>query len=288
MKKKSEADRTRCGGPIRKEVNSTVRKGLLNPKIHCVVLLITVLAELVGVRKVQIGPGVMLFLPMLYALVAAALLTLRPIRLFSREDSASASPLITLSIFFLIAKIAVVIGPNVKTIVQAGPALILQELGNLGTIFLALPIGIVLGLRRELIGATHSIAREPNLGLVSERYGLDGPEGIGVLGVYVMGTLFGAIFLGLFAGFLATATPLHPYALAMACGVGSGSMMAASSGTLVHLFPEMKDQIVAFAGASNLCSPGSGLYVSILVGLPLTEWLYKVLGGRKGGEENEA
>lgn len=265
-----------------------MRKELFNPKIHCVVLLVTVLAEFVGIGQVKIGPGVMLFLPMLYALIATALLTLRPIRLFSKEDSASASPLITVSIFFLIAKIAVVIGPNVKTIAQAGPALLLQELGNLGTIFLALPVGLMLGLKRELIGATHSIAREPNLGLVSEKYGLDGPEGIGVLGVYVMGTLFGAIFLGLFAGFLATTTPLHPYTLAMACGVGSGSMMAASSGTLIHLFPEMKDQIAAFAGASNLCSLGSGLYVSILIGLPLTEWLYKILGGRKGGSGNEA
>lgn len=265
-----------------------MRRVIFNPKIHCIVLLITVLAEFIGTRRLQIGPGVMLFLPMLYALVAAAVLTLKPIRMFSKEESASASPLITISIFFLIAKIAVVIGPNVKTIVQAGPALILQELGNLGTIFLALPVGLLLGLKRELIGATHSIAREPNLGLVSEKYGLDSPEGIGVLGVYVMGTLFGAIFLGLFAGFLATATPLHPYALAMACGVGSGSMMAASSGTLVHLFPEMKDQIITFAGASNLCSLGSGLYVSILIGLPLTEWLYKVLEGRKGGDKNEA
>jgi len=74
----------------------------------------------------------------------------------------------------------------------------------------------------------------------------------------------------------------------MASGVGSGSMMAASSGSLLALFPDMKDQIAAFAGASNLISTGSGLYVSIFVALPLTEWLYKklepVLGRNKSVE----
>lgn len=265
-----------------------MNKALLDPKIHLTVLIVTVLSEFIGTKRVTIGPGVMLFLPMLYALVITGMMTFKRFKFFTREQSVAASPLITLSILFLVARIAVIIGPNIMTIIAAGPALLLQELGNLGTIFLALPVALLLGLKRETIGATHSIAREPNVALISEKYTLDSPEGLGVLGVYVIGTLFGAIFIGLFAGFLASVTPLHPYALAMACGVGSGSMMAASSGSLIALFPEMKDQIAAFAGASNLISTGSGLYVSLFIALPMTEWLYRklepILGRKKKAE----
>jgi len=54
---------------------------------------------------------------------------------------------------------------------------------------------VYLGLRRETIGAAHSIAREPNVALIGDIYGLDTPEGQGVMGVYICGTVFGTIFL---------------------------------------------------------------------------------------------
>ena len=46
-----------------------MNKALLDPKIHITVLLVTVLSEFIGIKRVTVGPGVMLFLPMLYALV---------------------------------------------------------------------------------------------------------------------------------------------------------------------------------------------------------------------------
>ena len=72
--------------------------------------------------------------------------------------------------------------------------------------------------------------------------------------------------------------------MAMAGGFSSGSMMAASSGSLIHLLPEREKQIVAYAGAWNLLGLAGGLYVSIFIYLPLTEWLYKKMSpvlGRK-------
>ena len=57
-------------------------------------------------------------------------------------------------------------------VLSAGPAL-LQEIGNLGTIFLALPFALLLGLKREAIGATHSINRESNLALITDIFGPD-------------------------------------------------------------------------------------------------------------------
>lgn len=252
-------------------------KKLANPKLHLVVLAITLLAEWVGAKQFKVGPGIILLLPMLYAIIIGALLTNKNLKLFNLEDSKTASPIITIAIFFLIAKIGVTIGPNIMIILKSGPALVLQEFGNALKTFIALPVGLFLGLNRELIGATHSIDREPNVALIIERFGANSPEGFGVLGVYIMGTLFGTVFLGLFAAYMASVTPLHPYALAMACGVGSGSMMAAASGSLAHIFPDMEQQIIAYAGASNLLSLGLGIYLSIFIYLPLAEWLYKVL-----------
>ena len=57
---------------------------------------------------------------------------------------------------------------------------------------------------REAIGATHSIAREPNIALIADRYGLKTPEGIGVMGVYVMGTVFGAIYFSIVPSLVAS------------------------------------------------------------------------------------
>ena len=157
----------------------------------------------------------------------------------------------------------------------ASPALVLQEFGNLGTVLLGVPLAVYLGLKRETIGAAHSIAREPNVALIGEKFGLDSSEGRGVMGVYIAGTVFGTIFFGLMASVAASVTPLHPYALAMASGVGSASMMTAAVGSLAAMYPEMADQLAAFGAASNMLSGLDGLYMSVWLGLPMTEWLYK-------------
>lgn len=174
------------------------------------------------------------------------------------------------------AKYGTTIGPTIDTVIKSSPALILQEFGNLGTVFFGVPLGILLGLNREVIGGAHSISREPNVALIAEKYGLDSPEGEGVLGVYIVGTVFGTIFMGIIASILATSTPLHPLSLAMASGVGSASMMTASVGSLVELFPDMADKITAFGAASNLLSGLDGIYMSVFLALPLAEKLYKV------------
>ena len=152
-----------------------------------------------------------------------------------------------------------------------------------GTIFIGVPLAIWLGLERETIGATHSIAREANVALIGDKYGLDGAEGRGVMGVYIVGTVFGTIFFALMASFIDVLKIFHPYSLAMACGVGSASMATASAGVLASIYPAMKDQILALAAASNMLSGLDGLYMSIWMGLPLTEWLYKKLSPIKHG-----
>ena len=190
---------------------------------------------------------------------------------------AEAGRLISITLMLLMAKYGTTIGPTIDTVIKSSPALILQEFGNLGTVFLGVPLGILLGLDREVIGGAHSISREPNVALIAEKYGLDSPEGEGVLGVYIVGTVFGTIFMGIIASLLATSTPLHPLSLAMASGVGSASMMTASVGSLVELYPEMADKITAFGAASNLLSGLDGVYMSVFLAIPLAEKLYAKL-----------
>lgn len=244
-------------------------------KLHLITFAIVLLAEKIGKISFQVGIGTITLLPLLYALVFGIVLYFTP--LVNKQRSQNAEPVILLGLGILIAKIGVVIGPKLDQILAMGPALLMQEIGNLGTILLALPAALLLGMKREAVGMTHSIGREPNLGLIAEKYGFNSAEGRGVIAMYIFGTVFGAIFLGLFANLMAAYTPLSPQALAMASGVGSGSMMAASSGSLITAFPDMEEEIIALAGASNLISTATSLYVSLLIGLPLTEKLYALL-----------
>lgn len=251
---------------------------LKNWKIHVAAFIIVVICELIGAHKVQIGPGVLLFLPMLYAMVLGGLVSWPRLKIINLQEMNTASTVLSLTTFILVAKLGLIIGPSLVKVVQSGLALSLQELGHfLGTVILGLPLAIFLGLGREAIGATFSIDREPNIAIIAEKYGMDSPEGRGVMSVYICGTLFGAVWLGLLAGYLAALNLFHPYALAMGAGVGSGSMMAAASGAIIAIFPENKNEILMYAGASNLLTTIIGIYFCLFVSLPVTERLYKIL-----------
>ncbi len=248
--------------------------------LHLLVLVVSIVSQFIGVRAIPIGIGTILLLPLLYAFVVCLLLNPNVIpaasRLISTKKAAAAAPLIVVAIMPFIAKFGTTIGPAIEQIIAAGPALILQELGNLGTILIAFPVAIwLLGLKRESIGAVHSIAREPNIAIIADRYGLRSPEGAGVLGVYVTGTLFGTFVFAVLASILATSGVFSIDALAMACGVGSGSMMAACTGALAEAVPAQTDSITALAAASNLLTYATGMYVSLFVALPAVEWMYR-------------
>lgn len=109
-----------------------------------------------------------------------------------QREVKAASPLIVIAIMPLIARFGTIIGPSLEQIIAAGPALILQELGNLGAIALAFPLAVLLlGMGRVAIGARFSVARGPNIAIIAGKYGLKSPEAAGVMGVYLTGTLFG-------------------------------------------------------------------------------------------------
>ena len=244
-------------------------------KLHAIILALIVVAELIGTHTITIGIGRIVLLPMLFALLLGILTTPKFLNLSSQKEMVDASSLIGVTLMLLMARYGTLVGPTLPKILAASPALILQEFGNLGTVLLGVPVAVYLGLKRETIGAAHSIAREPNVALIGEKFGLDSSEGRGVMGVYIAGTVFGTIFFGIMASVAASTLPIHPYALAMAAGVGSASMMSAALGSLVAMYPNMADQLAAFGAASNMLSGLDGLYMSVWIGLPMTEWLYK-------------
>ena len=151
-----------------------------------------------------------------------------------------------------------------------------QEFGHFfGTMVFGLPIALLLGIKREAIGATFSVGREPSLAIIGERYGMDSPEGRGVLAEYLTGTVFGAVFIAVLAGLIASLNIFNPLALAMGAGVGSGSMMAAASGAIAaQQTPEVAKDVATFAAASNLITTTIGTYFTLFLSLPFTIWAY--------------
>ena len=64
----------------------------------------------------------------------------------------------------LIAKLAITSGQNIDLLVKTGIAIFLEELGDIGSIFIALPVALLLGFKRESIGMTSSICERATNG----------------------------------------------------------------------------------------------------------------------------
>ncbi len=257
----------------------------------CFFVLITLLSvagEKIGTHSFPVGPGKIVLIPMVFTMILSLIFTPdvlgRAVPAFKKicgeKEVKYAENSMMLVLLLLGVKMGTSAGPNLPKLIAAGPALILQEFGNLGTMLIGLPFALLLGMRREAVGATVSICREPTLGLISEIYGINSPEGLGVMGTYMVGNLFGAIFFSVLGSF-SVLTGLDPRALAMACGMGSGSMMTAASQSLLASVPAMKDEISAFAATSNIMTNVTGLYMDYLVALPCANFLYNLLAGRR-------
>ena len=105
-----------------------------------------------------------------------------------------ASAVLQSALLLFIAKLGLLVGASLPKIFASGYALLLQELGHFfGTMVFGLPVALLLGIRREAVGATFSVGREPSLAIIGERYGMDSPEGRGVLAEYITGTVLGVM-----------------------------------------------------------------------------------------------
>ncbi len=253
-------------------------------KLYFFALIIMAIAEAIGSASFSVGPGKVVLLPMIWALVMGAALGLvkdrvpSPLRIETCMQF-SAAAILQPALLLFVAKLGLLVGGSIPKIIASGWALMFQEFGHfVGTIMFGLPLALLLGIKREAIGATFSVGREPSLAIIGEKYGMDSPEGRGVLAEYLTGTVFGAVFISILAGLVTSLNIFHPIALAMGAGVGSGSMMAAAAGAIAaQQTPEVAKEVMAFAAASNLITTTIGTYFTLFISLPLAVWGYRVM-----------
>lgn len=253
-------------------------------QIFILALIISTFSEWLGPLPIDLGVGKVVLLPMIWALLIGLALGLSRKRVpqalkLSLEAQHLAAAILSSALFLFIAKLGLLVGGSLPKLAEAGWALALQEVGNLiGCILLGMPVALLLGIKREAIGATFSIGREPGLAIIGERFGMDSPEGRGVLAEYITGTLVGAIFISILAGFVTSLDIFHPLALAMGAGVGSGSMTAAAVGAIAaQQTPEMAENVATFAAAANLIATTVGTYLTLFISLPLAVHAYRML-----------
>ena len=248
-------------------------------RLHFTILILVIIAMFIGPIEIEISKGVTVsIMPLLYTMILGLVFYLaEPISWIERKQSRVAEGAMMLFIGILIAKLAVSSGQSMHLLFEMGPALMLQELGHLATILIALPVALLLGFKREAIGMTNSIGREPEVAVVVDKYGFNSPESRGIFALFIVGTMIGTVFISFLTSICVSILPLHPYAFAMASGVGSASMNAAAIGPTLAAFPGIETQIEAFAGFSNLLSFSVGIYIVIFLALPLTEKLYSIL-----------
>ncbi|MBS0343058.1 MAG: DUF3100 domain-containing protein [Proteobacteria bacterium] len=250
-------------------------------RLLVVTLVVVALAELVGSVQFKLGPGKVVLLPMLWALLIAAVwgVAQRRVPGAARIDTGLqglAGGMLNAALLLFVVKLSLTVGAALPMVKQAGWALFFQEFGHaFGTLVLGLPLALLLGIKREAVGATFSVGREGNLVIIGEKYGMASPEGRGVLAEYITGTVLGALFIAVLAGFITSLGIFDPRSLAMGAGVGSGSLMAAGLGAITAQQPaEMVPQLTAIAAASNLLTSVVGFYFTLFLSLPACSWLY--------------
>lgn len=240
----------------------------------------------IGTIKIPITNTIhIIVLPLIFALIIALILFLANTKLIGEKESKLAESLMALFISVLIAKLAVTSGLYINTIIKMGPALLFNLVGCFGPL-IALPIALILGFNRESIGMSTSICRDPSISIIMEKYGFKSPETQGVLIVYIIGSIIGTIFISLLTSACVNIIPLHPYAYAIACGVGSASMNVAGVAPLMEIFPNIASNLEAFSACSNLITTCLGIYI-MLITIPIAEKLYKFLQPRIGKNNHD-
>lgn len=243
---------------------------------------VAAIAQLIGPHTLPLGPMSIVILPMIWALLMGVLISAQKIKPLPVDLQHTANALMAVAVLVLCARLSLTLGPNVPALIAAGPALLLQELGNVfGSILLALPLAVLLRMGPATVGATFSIDREPSFAMVTAKYGPDSPQYRGVLSMYIFGSIFGAIVVS-FVASAASALGLFRWeALAMGSGVGSGSMMGAGIASVGASFPEFADQIAAYATTANMIAAVIGVPLTVWISLPLADKFYKFLTKRQ-------
>ncbi|MCI1984849.1 MAG: DUF3100 domain-containing protein [Bifidobacteriaceae bacterium] len=273
--------------PTKKESATSPHKGF-SPAARkataitfAIVLIVAAIAEAIGSFTIPLGGQISVtLLPMLWGLIACTIISAQRVKPMGKTIEKAANSFMEVAVLVLLIRLAVTMGPSVAMLWQSGPALLLQEVGHLlGTLCLALPLALLLRMGAPTVGATFSIDRETAFAMVGDRYGTNSPQYTGVLTMYIFGTLFGTIIVGLIASVTESLHIFDPLALAMGSGVGSNSMMAAATAAVTQAHPAMQQQVLAVAATSNIITGMLGVYVGTFISLPVAEKIYNHFTG---------
>lgn len=246
-------------------------------KIFALAYVFILIADNIGQIKIPVGKGMFILFPIFYAIILGVLSGPQVFKLVENKHVKAASKLVVVGICPFIAKLGITAGANIDVILDAGPVLLLHGFGNLLGPLLALPIALLLGMKRESIGACHSINREYHMALVNNIYGPDSAEARGSLSIYIVGGMVGTIYFGLMASVIGMTGLFHPQALGMASGVGAGIMMASASASLCAIYPEWADTISTLASVGETMAGITGIYITMFLAIPMTDKLYYFL-----------
>ncbi|MDR4532618.1 DUF3100 domain-containing protein [Glutamicibacter sp. PS] len=236
---------------------------------------ICVVAILLGTHKIPLGNAAIVLMPVLWAVLLGAVIGVQKVRPMTGHSRAVSSVLLDVSIVMFLAALGVSVGPALSQLTDLGPAVLLQEVGHIfGTVIIALPVAVALGMGRMAIGATWAIDRESYLAYALQRFGVKSPEYRGVFSVWLLGSVFGAVFISLLAGLLGGLGIFDPRALALGLGLGSGSMMLGGVAALSIIYPEQAGEIMALAALSNLVTNLVGFYAGVFLSMPMAQRLY--------------
>lgn len=246
-------------------------------RIYVLAFAFILIADNIGQIRIPVGKGMFILFPIFYAIILGVLSGPQVLKIVENKHVKAASKLVVVGICPFIAKLGITAGANIDMILNSGPALLLHGFGNLLGPLLALPVAIILGMKREAVGACHSINREYHMALINNIYGPDSAEARGSLSIYIVGGMVGTIYFGVMASFIGMTGWFHPQALGMASGVGAGIMMASSSASLCAIYPEWAETISAMASAGETMAGITGIYITMFLAIPLCDKLYCIL-----------
>ena len=259
-------------------------------KIYLLAFIFIFIADSIGQIQIPVGNGKIILFPIFYAIILGVLSGPQVAKMVNNKQVKAASKLVVVGIAPFIAKLGITAGANFETILNAGPAVLLHGFGSLFSIVLALPVAILLGMKREAVGACFSINRESHMALINNIYGSDSAEARGSLSIYIVGGMVGTIYFGLMASAVAMTGIFHPNALGLASGVGAGIMMASSSASVCAIYPESAETIKALASVGETMAGITGIYINMFLAIPLCDKLYMILEpklGRFGKEKKQ-
>lgn len=129
-------------------------------RLYLAAFLIVLIAEYIGNIAIPLGPAKVVLLPLLWALLMGAALGLASKRMppgmsITTELQQSAAALLQPALLLFIAKLGLLVGGSIPKLAASGAGLLLQEFGHFfGTMLFGLPVALLLGIKRQAIGAT--------------------------------------------------------------------------------------------------------------------------------------